>query len=308
MFKGLGKLFLIRPGLLTEEEREFYSDLGFENFIFFKEHFEGDFESYLNRLEGSSKRLNLLAVDQEGGRVCRIKGDFESPLDMAKRAEKEGSQVFRAWAEKIAETLRSYRLNLNLSPVVDRGQEDTPEFLRGRTYGCDPERIIHLASLFIEEHKKRGLKTCLKHFPGLFEVTLDPHRELPLKKNIYREDLLPFIKLAPKTDFIMTTHLLASELDHNFPVTFSERAIDFLRKELEFRGGILTDDLSMGALKSFHLSERIVFSLVSGHNLLIYCGPYGELREALFECKEEFEKSQILKEKIQESLTILGRY
>jgi beta-N-acetylhexosaminidase len=307
MFKNFGKLLLIRPGSLSEEEREFYRDLGIENFIFFKEHFEGDFHSYLNQLE-SLKKLSLLAVDQEGGRVCRIKGDFESPLEIAKRAEKEGFQVFKVWAEKIAETLRSYRLNLNLSPVVDRGQEDTPEFLKGRTYGSDPERIIHLASLFIEEHKQRGLKTCLKHFPGLFEVTLDPHKELPIKKKIYREDLLPFVELAPKTGFIMTTHLLALELDHTYPVTFSERAIHFLRKEFEFRGVILTDDLSMGALKSFHLSERIVLSLVSGHNLLIYCGPFEELREALFESKSEIEKSQILQEKIRESLTILARY
>jgi beta-N-acetylhexosaminidase len=92
------------------------------------------------------------------------------------------------------------------------------------------------------------------------------------------------------------------------PSTFSERLISFLRKITDFKGAILTDDLSMGALKSYSFSERIVLSLVSGHNLLIFCGSFEDLMGSLFEIKGEIEKSKILKEKIQESLTILEKY
>ncbi len=308
MFKNLGKLFLVKPEALSEAEKEFYRELSFENFIFFKEHFEDDFKDYFLSLKEAVKNLKLLAVDQEGGRVCRIKGDFESPFEIAKKAKAKGKESFIRWAEKIAKTLKNHNLNLNLAPVVDREDEETPEFLKKRTFGKNHEEITRYAEIFIEVHKKWGIKTCLKHFPGLYGVKIDPHKELPLKEKIFEEDLYPFIRLSRKADFIMTTHLLVPDLDKNRPFTLSEKGISFFRRETEFKGAILTDDLSMGALKDFSLAERIIYSLASGHNLLIYCGSYRDLMEALFEEKKEFEKSSFLKEKIRESLTILERY
>ncbi|MGC9141270.1 MAG: glycoside hydrolase family 3 N-terminal domain-containing protein [Caldimicrobium sp.] len=308
MFKDLGKLFVVKPGSLSEEEKEFYRDLSFENFIFFRDHFENDFEEYLSCLKKALKSIKFLAVDQEGGRVCRIKGDFEKPLEMAKKAELEGIKIFIEWAGKIAETVKQHKLNLNLSPVIDRGDDEAPSFLNGRTFGKDPQVITNLGKLFIEEHKKRGIKTCLKHFPGLYGVKMDPHEELPLKEKLFEEDLYPFKALSSEAEFIMTTHLLLPEIDQTKPITFSEKAINFLRKVIEFKGAILTDDLAMGALKSYPLIERIILSLVSGHNLLIYCGSMTELMEALLEGKKELEKSSTLREKVKESLTILERY
>lgn len=297
MFKKIGKVLLVKPALISEEEREFYKELSFENFIFFKEHFEGDFEEYLSHLRGGLRSIKFLAVDQEGGRVCRIKGDFASPSEIAEKAKFEGERVLIDWAEKIAETLENYKLNLNLSPVVDRGNKETPQFLKGRTFSKDPEEIVKFAEILIGEHKKRGLRTCLKHFPGLYNVKIDPHKELPVKEKLFDEDLYPFIKLSSRADFIMTTHLFLPELDMEKPSTFSERLISFLRKITDFKGAILTDDLSMGALKSYSLSERIVLSLVSGHNILIFCGSFEDLMESLFEIKGEIERSKILKEK-----------
>ncbi len=308
MFKNLGKLFLVKPEALSEVEKEFYRELSFENFIFFKEHFEGDFKDYLSSLRQSLRNYKFLAVDQEGGRVCRIKGDFESPLEIVKRAKLKGKEIFRNWAGKIAETLKNYELNLNLAPVVDREDKEAPEFLKERTFGINPKDITAYAEIFIEEHKKRGVKICLKHFPGLYEVKIDPHKELPLKEKISEEDIYPFKTLSAKADFIMTTHLLIPALDNKRPFTFSEKGIAFLRRETEFKGAILTDDLSMGALKDYPLIERIIYAILSGHNLLVYCGSYKDLMEALFEEKKEFEKSGLLKEKIRESLTILERY
>ncbi len=304
MFKKIGKLFLIKPENI-KENINIYKDLSFVNFIFFKEHFEKDFDYFLSNLK---EKLNLkfLAVDQEGGRVCRIEGDYEAPLEIAKKYIKEGEKVVETWAKKIANSVKKYGLNLNLSPCVDLADKDSEEFLRERTFGKDPNLVEKLSHIFIKEHKKEKIFTCLKHFPGLKDVKIDPHKELPFKEKIDKESLYPYESLLEKEkiNFIMTTHLVIEEIDTK-PATFSSNMVKILRNNLNYKGAILTDDLNMGALKNWELQERIILSLASGHNFLIYCGNFNDLVYALEDIKKELEKSLILKEKIKESLFIL---
>ncbi|PMP66415.1 MAG: hypothetical protein C0190_05675 [Thermodesulfobacterium geofontis] len=306
MFKKIGQIFLIKPENLRDN-LSFYKDLNFSNFVFFREHFIEDFDYYLFSLK---ERLNLkfLAVDQEGGRVCRIEGNFESPLEIAKKYLKEGEKIVRDWAKRIAFSIKKCGLNFNLSPCLDLAGEEAEEFLRGRTFGKDPNLVKKLSHIFIEEHKKEGIFICLKHFPGLGEVKIDPHKELPFKKNIEEKDLIPYKYLLEKEkiNFIMTTHLVISELDSK-PVTFSSKVIKILRNDLNYKGAILTDDLNMEALKNWELQERIILSLVSGHNFLIYCGKFNNLILVLEDLKSEIEKSTVLKEKIKESLFIFDK-
>ena len=307
MFKNIGQIFLIKPNNLNIEEISFYKELNFINFIFFEKHFEEDFYYYLSILK---EKFNprFLAVDQEGGRVCRIKEDFISPLEISKKYLKEGERVVKEWAEKIALSLKKYHLNLNLAPSVDLADESAEEFLKGRTFGKNPTLVKELAYLFIVEHKREGIFTCIKHFPGLKDVKTDPHKELPSKEKIDKESFIPYEYLLKKneTKFVMTTHLTVNELDSK-PATFSSKILNILREKLNYKGVILTDDLNMGALKKWELQERIILSLVSGHNLLIYCGNWNDLVLALEDIKSEIEKSSVLKERIRESLFILDK-
>lgn len=304
MIGEIGKIFLIKPQSLSAEEISFYRDLSFQNFIFFKEHFLNDFKDYLAQLKGHLKSLRFLAVDQEGGRVCRIEGDFEAPYEIAKEATRRGRRVVEGWAEKIAKTVSEFGFNLNLAPVVDLGDETAESYLQMRTFSKEPEVVSELARIFIKIHKKWGIFTALKHFPGLGGVEIDPHRELPQKKSPLEEDLYPFRALSDETDFIMTTHIVIQNWDSK-PVTFSEFAINFLRKNINFRRAIITDDLNMGALKDYELPERIIYALASGHNLLIYCGDLAELIDSFDLLKREIESSRVLRNKLRDSLTIL---
>ena len=307
MFKNIGQIFLIKPNNLNIEEISFYKELNFINFIFFEKHFEEDFYYYLSILK---EKFNprFLAVDQEGGRVCRIKGDFTSPLEISKKYLKEGERVVKEWAKKIALSLKKYQLNLNLAPSVDLADESAEEFLKGRTFGKNPTLVKELAYFFIVEHKREGIFTCIKHFPGLKDVKTDPHKELPSKEKIDKESFITYEYFLKKdeTKFVMTTHLTVNELDSK-PATFSSKILNILREKLNYKGVILTDDLNMGALKKWELQERIILSLVSGHNLLIYCGNWNNLVLALEDIKGEIEKSLVLKEKIRESLFILDK-
>lgn len=304
MFKYLGKIFLVKPESLYIEEVSFYKEFNFKNFIFFRNHFEENFKDYLEGLKSKLAFLKFLAVDQEGGRVVRIPGDFEAPLEIAKKSEKEGEEIFIRWSKRIAQSLKEHFLNLNLSPVVDLEDEGAEDFIKKRTFGKDAKKVTTLAEKFISIHKALGIEVCLKHFPGLGGVKIDPHKELPIKEQISEEDIYPFKRLSSKVNFVMTTHLLVPSFD-SYPITFSEKIVKKLREECNFKGVILTDDLEMGALKSYELPERIIRSITSGHNLIIYTGSKSELISAFFEIKGEIEKSPILKEKLRESLTIL---
>ncbi len=307
MFNKIGALFLIKPEKLTQEEISFYKEFGFKNFIFFKEHFENDFKFFISNFKEKLKTL-LLAVDQEGGRVCRIEGNFLSPLEIAKKYEKEGEKSVKEWSKKIVLTLKNYQLNLNLAPCVDLADESAEVFLRGRTFGKNKNLVEKLAYLFIEEHKKEKIFSCLKHFPGLKDVKIDPHQKLPFKENLDKENLDVFFSLLEKTDvsFIMTTHIVIKEIDVK-PVTFSEKIISLLRKNFNYKGIILTDDLSMGALDFWEPQERIILSLASGHNLIIYSEKWYNLIFILEDIKGEIEKSLVLREKIKKSFSALEK-
>lgn len=307
MLKKISSLFLIKPEDLNQEELSFYKEYGFKNFILFKEHFKEDFTLYLSYFKEKLK-ASLLATDQEGGRVCRIEGNFLSPLEIAKKYQKEGEKCVRKWAKEIALSLKRYHLNLNLAPSLDLADESAEEFLKGRTFGKNKNSVEKLAYIFIEEHKKEKIFTCLKHFPGLKDVKIDPHEELPFKENLDKENLDVFSSLLEKTcsPFIMTTHIVIKEIDLK-PVTFSEKIVSLLRKNLNYKNVILTDDLSMKALSFWELQERIILSLASGHNILIYCGKWYDLGAALEDIESEINKSLILREKIKESFSVLEK-
>ncbi len=306
LVKKLGRLFLISPAKLTWEEVSFYREFGFHNFIFFQRHFTEEFQEYLELLKNRLGPLGLLAVDQEGGRVCRIHGDFMSPFEAAKLKLRKGEESFRNWARSLALAIKEQGLNLNLAPVVDLAGEEAEDFLRGRTFGEDPQTVIGCAHLFYKVHAELNILTCLKHFPGLGGVSIDPHEALPRKEVFSERDLSPFQALLPIFPLVMTTHLLIEAFDP-YPITFSERAINLLRKDLNFQGIILTDDLYMKALSSYETPERLLLAMASGHNLLIYCGPWEDLAETFQDFYREVEKSRVLKERVREAFYLLEK-
>ena len=329
--------FILSPSIeLKEEELSFYREAGIRNFIFFKRHFEeGDFSEYITRLKQSLKGLILLCVDQEGGKVARIPGDYPSPLSMARLRKEKGDKVFFEWASSLAKAVKSQGLNVNLAPCVDLADEKAPDFLKERTFGLNPEEVIECAKVFYYAHKEQGIVTCLKHFPGLGGVEVDPHEDLPRKRYISEKDLMPFKSLSSLYPMVMTTHLsfdIQNSLfdsttslsvipnsssvipstervpsSQTLPSTFSEKIVRLLRDVCNFKGLILTDDLNMKALKHYELAERFILSLACGHNCLLYCGPYRDVVEIWDDLRKEIEKSAVLQEKAKESLFLLEK-
>ncbi len=226
----------------------------------------------------------LLAVDEEGGRVRRLtrrKGFLEvDPPEQVAR------QFTPAEAEKlyagIAAQISSLGLNMNVAPVIDLNLNPENPVIGslGRSFGSDPDLVSRYAEAFIDAHHDQGVFTVLKHFPGHGSSLGDSHKGLTDISQTWTEnELLPYRKLIGegKVDAIMSGHLMLHSLDTWHPASLSNPIIaGLLRRDMGFKGIVITDDLQMGAIsQEYDLSQRIVLALEAGNDILQFSDPGG---------------------------------
>ncbi len=242
----------------------------------------------IEKLQTHSDKPLFIAIDQEGGRVCRLKGKPAEYLSAESYGEKAGQGP-----EGLQEALESYQtdfelaaaymselgINLLLGPVCDlRPQlktKDESTALNERTFGSDPMIVGAFAKLTVALAQKHNLLCCLKHAPGLGSVRVDPHFTLgasALSVDELRErDLAPFREgYAAGARMVMTSHFLIPDSD-TLPVTFSKTTVDALiRNELHPDVTLITDDMDMGALNDFGgVENSCLTALNAGHDILL---------------------------------------
>ena len=236
----------------------------------------------LQRLTGqlraaAGSRPLLISVDQEGGRVCRLRaGDgFPATMSASELAGLADAEV-RAEAARMARTLAEMGINWNLAPVVDLDlNPDNPIIGRyGRSFAAEPDRVVHLARLFIQAHHQAGIACCLKHFPGHGSAGQDSHKGFVDVTDCWQKhELTPFARLIDEgyVDAVMTGHLINRRLDPaGLPATLSRPVLHgLLREELGFDEVIVSDDLQMGAItRRWGLVEAVRMAVLAGVDLL----------------------------------------
>ncbi len=187
----------------------------------------------------------ILMIDQEGGRVRRLQDGFielPSAEQVARMNEKEIEQVsYEASLQMVAAGI-----DLNLAPVVDVSSCEEG-FMGDRCYGNNAFNVIRCAKAALHGMTRAGLRSCLKHFPGHGSATVDSHFQLPIIHDYDTAALQPYRELT--SDAVMVGHLMVPDLDSENPATLSHKIItELLRKQLEFKGTIITDSLVMGAI------------------------------------------------------------
>ena len=221
----------------------------------------------------------LIATDQEGGAVSRLKNGFTRfPSNFA--LAQTGNFVWgKECARVTAVELAAVGISLNLAPVVDVYTNPTNPVIGIRSFSSKPEQVSRWGRCFLAGYHAGGIVAALKHFPGHGDTTVDSHEALPVIKKsriaLDQCELLPFRELAGESDAILTAHLMIPALDHDHCVTFSKAIIqDLLRKELHFEGVVITDSLAMqGILDQVEsLEEAALKSLEAGHDLLLLGG------------------------------------
>ncbi len=214
----------------------------------------------------------LIAIDQEGGLVQRVK--FNDIYPKASLVSSKGEDYAQKIYIKMAKELRDLGFNLNFAPVVDLAINPTNRVIvkYGRSYG-NINSVIKYSSIFINAMHKFNIATTLKHFPGHGSSLGDTHKGFvdvtPYWKSI---ELQPYIKLKNKTDAIMIAHIFNRNLDKNYPASLSKKIVkDLLLEKISFKGVVISDDLQMGAIaKHYTLRNIIKNSINAGVNLMLF--------------------------------------
>jgi beta-N-acetylhexosaminidase len=233
----------------------------------------------IDDLRDLSKTEPIITIDQEGGRVSRLKLIGNEPPNAQQLRDRDDVELIARHGKITGELLRIFGFNLDLCPVLDISFDDEADnSLRGRCYGKDVAQVIRNAEAFRAALRGEGILTCGKHFPGYSRAPLDAHHELPeislSRAELEAHELAVFRAFRETVDSMMIGHAFYPALDDTgTPSSLSRPVVqDLLRGELQFRGLIMTDDLDMGAiLNHYGLEETIRLAITAGNDLAMIC-------------------------------------
>lgn len=221
----------------------------------------------------------FVAIDQEGGRVNRLKPIYGFPESISHEelGARDDLAFTREQAAATARTLASLGINWNLAPVVDLDANPQNPIIKGkrRSFGADPEIVARHAAAFVEGHRAHGVLTCLKHFPGHGSAAGDTHLGfVDVTGTWHDRELTPFRRLiaSGQCDAVMSAHVFHSGLDADLPSTLSRAVITgLLRERLGFAGLVVSDDLEMKAISSrYGLEQSIPAAINAGVDILCF--------------------------------------
>lgn len=221
----------------------------------------------------------LITIDQEGGRVSRLKPDYGFPQSVSAQylGNIDNEDSTTTLSDITAQMLKDLGINTNLAPVVDVNLNSENPIIGDieRSFSADPEIVTKHARLFIKSHHKHGILTTLKHFPGHGSSETDSHLGLVDVTDVWSDDeLIPYRNLIESgdVDIIMTAHIFNENWDPEYPATLSRHVIDgILRDQLGFDGVVVSDDMQMDAVRSYYgLETAIKKAINAGVDILSF--------------------------------------
>lgn len=232
-----------------------------------------------SELQENSERFLLIAIDQEGGRVARLKPTrgFQSHVSAQYLGEINNTDSTRYYASSMSSQLDELGFNINFAPVVDLNTNPQNPVIGAieRSFSADPELVTKHASIFLNEFEKHGITGVIKHFPGHGSAWNDSHVGMADVTETWDEsELLPYQNLIESNQefAIMTAHVFNETLDSEHPATLSKAVqTDLLRDQLGFEGVLFSDDMQMEAIRSFYgLETAIKQAINAGIDILVF--------------------------------------
>ena len=269
---------------LSDDERAFFADQDPLGFIVFQRNCEtpDQVRALVEALRASVGRPDApILIDQEGGRVARLKPPYWQALPPAGAVgtlaiQDPDAAREAAWSlgRLLAADLQPLGITVDCAPVLDLPIEGSDAVIGDRAFGFDPERVATLGRALAEGLLAGGVLPVIKHIPGHGRATADSHKALPRVEaeleTLERSDFRPFAALAD-LPLGMTAHILFTALDPERPVTTSPGVVaEVIRGRLGFDGLLFSDDLSMAAL-SGDLGQRTAESLAAGCDVALHC-------------------------------------
>jgi beta-N-acetylhexosaminidase len=221
----------------------------------------------------------IITIDQEGGRVSRLKEFMTEPPSARQLAQRKDISLIERHGELTGKLLRLFGFNLDLAPVLDiEFNNENDNSLNSRSYGQNAEEVIRNATAFARSLSKEGILTCGKHFPGYSAAKVDPHHELPTvtrtREEMLQSEWIPFHSMLKVLDSLMIGHVSYPLIDPSeMPASLSPKMVrDMVRGEWRFDGFTVTDDLDMGAINlKYGSAEAAALALRAGNDVLLVC-------------------------------------
>lgn len=235
-------------------------------------------KTLIEQLQRQAKRPLFVAVDQEGGRVMRLKTRYGFPgLPSAQylgRLDKLDSTAY--YARVNAQNLAQLGFNVNFAPVVDVNLKPDNPVIGGieRSFSADTAAVVRHAAAVIRAQREQGVISVLKHFPGHGSSTADSHLGITdVSESWQRQELTPYRRLIEQglVDAVMSAHVFNRKIDAQYPATLSRTAIDLLRQDMDYNGLIFSDDMQMKAIADeYGLEQAIALALNAGIDVIVF--------------------------------------
>ena len=238
-----------------------------------------------------------VAVDQEGGRVARLRAPFTEWPPMAVLGRADDERLAVRFAQAMARELRAVGISLDYAPVLDIHTNPNNPVIGDRALSERADQVARLGAVIVRELQNEGIAACGKHFPGHGDTSTDSHLELPLVEHppdrLRAVEFVPFrAAIDANVKSIMTAHVLVPALDEKNPATLSRTIVQgLLREELRFDGLIISDDIEMRAIADrYNPSDAAIEALAAGCDAVLLCGgnltAHGMLLEGLIRAVE----------------------
>ena len=271
----------------------------------------------VQKLTGSIKKIFKnsnypILIDEEGGRVSRLRKFIDNSIfsakyfgDLYSKDRKKFDIYFNVYVKQISYLLRLIGININTVPVLDLRRNKSHKIIGDRSYSNDKKTLSKIGDISIEKFHENRVGTVIKHLPGHGLAKVDSHKNLPkINKNkdyLVKNDFYTFKN--KKALIAMTGHLLFQKIDPQNNVTHSKKIISLIRNKIKFKNLILTDDLSMKALKD-KLDVRVKKSFLAGCNLALHCN--GNLSEMVTVAQNSPKLDKFVTKKTSQLIKIIG--
>jgi beta-N-acetylhexosaminidase len=308
---------------LSNEEQKCFERLPPAGFTLFRRNLSPEFTKVRHLCTNLQSLIDahtpplMLAIDQEGGRVARLKQPFPdggpAMLLAEGRVDTEALLSIENHGFIVGSALTGLGINVNFAPCVDVLTNEANVAIGDRCFGRSSEEVTKRAFAYMHGLQASGVLGCLKHFPGQGDAGADTHEHGTIidadMDTLFNRELVPFLALMNECPMVMVSHAVYPALDPEQPASLSSKVMQgFLRDRLKYKGLIVTDDMNMKAIAQDRESwtAAVIASVAAGADLVLVCRELDRYRWAVEALTREAQRSFSFHRRMYESLKRLA--
>lgn len=260
------------------------------------------------RIKNDSAHSVMICIDQEGGRVRRLREGFTQIPSMRALGATGDESLAERVGRTLGRELRAVNIDLDFAPCLDVDTNPANPVIGERSLGADPQLVGRMAIQIIRAMQAEGVAACGKHFPGHGDTHVDSHKALPRVdydlQRLQTVELIPFKKaINAGIACIMSAHVIVSALDANYPATLSTAALNgIVRQQLNFQGVLFADDFEMKAIAdNYGFEESIIRGVLAGCDVIPICHTLALQHQAIETLTKAVERGQVPQSRIDQA-------